>query len=321
METIYLAGGCFWGTQRLMSLINGVTNTECGYANGHTEYPSYEEVCRGDTGHRETVKVSYDDEIVSLETILYIFFESIDPALIDRQGNDRGSQYQSGIYYTTDRQKEVIEKVIASISLRLPEGEKVMTEVAPIACFYPAEDYHQDYLLRKPDGYCHVSIGTLADAGCVKVDASLYNRPAKEKIRSCLPPQSYAVMEQRETEPPFENAYNDFFEEGIYVDRLTGEPLFSSEDKFRCGCGWPAFSRPIDPHVVVERADFSHGMRRTEVISRIGGGHLGHVFDGEGLSDTDRRYCINSAALRFVPKDRMQEEGYGYLLGTDGCFQ
>ena len=249
-NVIYLAGGCFWGMEQLMQSIPGVIDAESGYANGTCEADAdYKTVCKGETGFRETVRVEYDPEQVSLDALLLAYFYVIDPTVQNRQGNDRGSQYQTGVYFTNESARETVKRIA---EIERGRSEKFFVEIGPLKNYYPAEEYHQNYLEKNPNGYCHIP---------------------------------RAEME-----------------------------LFSSTDKYESGCGWPAFTKPIEGPAVVEKEDLSHGMRRTEVRSRAGDSHLGHVFTGDPESPNGVRYCINSAALRFVPYEKMEAEGYGYLL-------
>ena len=188
-------------------------------------------------------------------------------------------------------------------------------ELSPLLNFYPAEEYHQDYLIKNPNGYCHIPREEIELFSCLRIDPGDYRKPADEAIRDRLTEEQYRVTQENGTEYAFRNEFWDSFEKGIYVDVVTGEPLFSSIDKFESGCGWPAFSKPIEVPAIIELPDNSHGMRRTEVRSRAGDSHLGHVFTGDPESPNGVRYCINSAALRFIPYAKMEAEGYGYLLG------
>jgi peptide methionine sulfoxide reductase msrA/msrB len=312
-NTIYLAGGCFWGVEKLMQSIPGVVNAVSGYANGVGEdKANYEEVCRGDTGFRETVKVEYDSKQVSLDALLFAYFQIIDPTLKNRQGNDIGTQYQTGVYYTDDKTKKTVER-IAQL-----EQERTTTfhvEIGPLRNFYPAEEYHQNYLDKNPYGYCHIPKEEIRQYANMLIDPADYRRPNKEDIRSKLTDEQFQVTQQDSTEYPFQNEYWEHFEKGIYVDVVTGEPLFSSQDKYGSSCGWPAFSAPIDGAVLVSREDTSYGMRRTEIRSRAGNSHLGHAFEKDPESPNGIRYCINSASLRFVAYENMESEGYGYLMG------
>jgi peptide methionine sulfoxide reductase msrA/msrB len=308
-SVIYLAGGCFWGMEKLMRSLPGVQETTCGYANGTGAADArYPVVCGGETGFRETVRVRYDPAEVSIDRLLFAFFFVIDPTLHNRQGNDVGTQYQAGIYYTNEAARQAVERIAAVERSRVP---RFAVEVGPLWNFYPAEDYHQDYLGKNPGGYCHIPAREIALLAGLRIDPGDYRRPAKELLRDRLTEEQYRVTQQSGTEAPFTNPYWDFYGRGIYVDVVTGEPLFTSRDKFESGCGWPAFSAPIEPGVLCERRDTSHGMIRTEVRSRAGDSHLGHVFSGDAESPTGTRYCINSAALRFVPYADLEAAGYG----------
>lgn len=311
-NVIYLAGGCFWGIEKLMRSIPGVTDTESGYANGTCEEDAdYNTVCSGKTGFRETVRVEYDSEKVSLDALLLAYFYVIDPTATNRQGNDKGPQYQTGIYYTNEKAKETVERIAA---VEKGRTEDFAVETGPLLNYYPAEEYHQDYLEKNPGGYCHIPNAEIELFSKLTIDPGDYRKPAAETIRDRLTSEQYRVTQKNGTEKPFRNKFWDQFEKGIYVDIVTGEPLFSSTDKFESGCGWPAFSKPIEEPAIVEKEDRSHGMRRIEVRSRSGDSHLGHVFTGDPESPNGVRYCINSASLRFIPYEKMKSEGYGYLL-------
>ena len=308
MNTIYLAGGCFWGVEGYFKRIEGVKGTTCGYANGRTENPSYEDVCRHDTGHAETVKVDFDDEVISLEDLLIYYFRIIDPVSVNKQGNDVGTQYRTGIYYTDESQLPVIKAAIEREQRKY--NEKIAVEVLPIENFYSAEEYHQDYLDKNPNGYCHINL-SLADEPIVRSEK--YKRKTDNELKESLTPLQYDVTVNAATERPFDNEFNSNFERGIYVDITSGEPLFFSTDKFESGCGWPSFSKPMQKDLVKYSEDLSLGRRRIEVRSNAADAHLGHVFDDGPSELGGLRYCINSAALRFIPFDKMDEEGYGYL--------
>ena len=311
-NVIYLAGGCFWGLEKLMQSIPGVTDAVSGYANGTGEADAnYSAVCAGGTGFRETVKVTYDPGQVSLDALLLAYFYVVDPTVENRQGNDVGSQYQTGVYYTDDASKETVERIAA---LERGRREKFVVEIGPLVNFFPAEEYHQNYLDKNPNGYCHIPRAEIELFSRLRIDPGDYKKPAAEAIREKLTDEQYRVTQESATEYPFQNEFWNQFEKGIYVDVVTGEPLFSSADKFESSCGWPAFARPIEEPAVVELPDDSHGMRRTEVRSRAGDSHLGHVFTGDRESPNGVRYCINSASLRFIPYERMEQEGYAELL-------
>lgn len=308
LKKIYLAGGCFWGTAHLFSLVNGVDSTVVGYANSRIEDPTYKMVCTGLTDAAETVEVVYDDSKVGLTDLLSLYFKSIDPVSVDRQGNDVGSQYRTGIYYTDLSDLPVIEAYVATVQRRYIEPLAV--EVEPLQNFYPAEDYHQDYLYKNPRGYCHVNPALFEEARRMRPQRSV----DKEELRRRLTPLQWEVTQNAATERPFTNEYDREFRPGIYVDITDGTPLFVSSRKFDSGCGWPAFSRPIDDSLITEHRDTSFGRIRTEVRSASSGAHLGHVFPDGPAEDGGLRYCINSASLRFIPADRMAEEGYGEYI-------
>jgi peptide methionine sulfoxide reductase msrA/msrB len=312
MSEIYLAGGCFWGLEKYIASIQGVCATQVGYANGTTQNPTYEEVCSQSTGHAETVHVTYDPNILPLAFLLELYYEAIDPVSHNRQGGDIGTQYRSGIYFVHEENRLVIEQSIARLQSRY--SKPIAIEVLPLSNFSPAEEYHQSYLDKNPEGYCHIGKKQFEKAAQAVVNPADYSLPNIHSLRKDLTPMQYEVTQHSATEPPFQNEFYNTFQSGIYVDITTGEPLFSSSDKFESGCGWPSFSKPIDPNVVRNKPDTSHGMMRTEVRSRAGNAHLGHVFH-DGLKELGGlRYCINSASLRFIPKEEMQQQGYGYLL-------
>ena len=308
---IYLAGGCFWGMEKLMQSIPGVLDATSGYANGTGDQDAdYKTVCTGKTGFRETVKVTYDPGRVSLDQLLFAYFEVVDPTAVNQQGHDIGTQYQAGIYYADDEAKATVERIAAIERARTP-GFAV--EIGPLVNFFPAEEYHQDYLDKNPGGYCHIPFAKIAKLSKGTIDAGRYARPDDAAIRKSLSQEQFAVTQQSATERPFTSEFYGSTKRGLYVDVVTGEPLFTSEDMYRSACGWPSFTRPVEPSVVVERADESHGMRRVEVRSRAGDSHLGHVFTGDPESPNGVRYCINGASLRFIPYEELDEQGYGYL--------
>lgn len=309
---LYLAGGCFWGTEQFLRQIDGVVETEVGYANGRGTDPTYEEVCTDTTGFAETVRVVYDPRRLSLSLLLQLYFQTIDPTTLNRQGGDVGTQYRTGIYYTDEADVPMIRGEMDK--LRKQYDRAVMIEVLPLKNFYRAEDYHQDYLEKNPGGYCHIpqALFEMArQANRATTGVRHYAKKGDDELRKQLTDLQYEVTQHGATERPYQNEYNDEFRPGIYVDVTTGEPLFLSTDKFESGCGWPAFSKPIDRHLLEEKHDSSHGMHRTEVRSAVGNAHLGHVFDDGPRESGGLRYCINSASLRFVPKEQMEREGYG----------
>lgn len=307
MKTIYLAGGCFWGTAHLFSLVPGVKNTTAGYANSIVANPTYQEVCTGRTHAAETVKVDYDETQVGLSDLLRLYFRSIDPVSVNRQGGDSGTQYRTGIYYTDESDREVIEVMLATLQRR--HSEPIAIEFGPLQNFYPAEEYHQDYLVKNPDGYCHVNPALFAEARNMSCKSN-----HKSELRARLTPLQWEVTQHGATERPYVNEYDDEFRPGIYVDITDGTPLFVSSRKYNSGCGWPAFTKPISQDIVTEHEDLSFGRRRTEVRSASSGSHLGHVFPDGPAEEGGLRYCINSAALRFIPKAEMEAEGYGEYI-------
>lgn len=309
MKKIYLAGGCFWGTDHLFSLVDGVEKTVVGYANSKVADPTYKMVCTGQTGASETVEVEYDEFKVSLTELLVLYFRSIDPLSVDRQGNDIGSQYRTGIYFVEPDDVKVIEAVYATVERRY--AEPLAVEVGPLENFYPAELYHQDYLFKNPDGYCHVDPALFKEVSQRKAGVSKHD---KRELRQRLTPLQWEVTQNGATERPFENEYDHEFRPGIYVDITDGTPLFVSSRKYDSGCGWPAFTRPISEVAITEHADNSFGRQRVEVRSASSGAHLGHVFNDGPVSEGGRRYCINSASLRFIPLEDMERDGYGKYI-------
>ncbi len=305
MNTIYFAGGCFWGVEGYFKRVKGVLETQTGYANGNTENPSYEEVI-GNSGHAETVKIMYDENIISLEELVLHFLRIVNPYSVNRQGNDFGIQYRSGIYYTTEEQVQRVTKVIEEFEER--EKRKTVIEIKPLQEFYDAEEYHQDYLDKNPYGYCHISLSSADDP---LFEFEVIKDTSNEKLKERIGELSFNVTQNAATERPFTSEYEDFYKKGIYVDIVTGEPLFVSDDKFDSGCGWPSFSRPIEADSVEYIKDDSLGMQRIEVRSKIGNSHLGHVFNDGPAETGGLRYCINGAALKFIPYEEMDEKGYG----------
>lgn len=304
MKEIYFAGGCFWGTEKFFSLVRGVAETEAGYANSAVPHPDYREVCTERTEAAETVRVVYDPAKISLRRLVELYLLTIDPTTVNRQGNDTGTQYRTGIYYTDPADLSAIER--ATASCRAACGGRFAVEISPLENFYKAEEYHQNYLGKNPGGYCHLDRGLFAIAR-----AADPARASKAELQRRLTARQYAVTQEDMTEPPFENEYWNEHRPGIYVDVVSGEPLFASSSKFDSGCGWPSFSRPIDAAALLERRDLSHGMERTEVRSAGSDAHLGHVFADGPRASGGLRYCINSASLRFVPLEDMAREGYG----------
>ncbi len=320
-RTIYLAGGCFWGLEAYMERVDGVVDAVSGYANGKTAQPSYEDVIAG-SGHAETVKVTYDADKTNLATILAYYGKVIDPTSLNKQGNDRGEQYRTGIYYTDPADKAVIDTALQGLAQKY--SQNVVVEAKPLANFYQAEDYHQDYLSKNPNGYCHIDISlakekipvikplTQATTVAQALDPKRYQNYDKA-LQQRLTKAQYNVTQNGATEAAFSHNYDHLFNKGLYVDVVSGEPLFLSNHKYDSGCGWPSFTQPIDPQVIKSLSDNSFNMVRTEVRSRVANSHLGHVFDDGPKDKGGLRYCINGEALQFIPLDQMPTAGYGAL--------
>lgn len=312
-KEIYLAGGCFWGTEHFLKLIDGVETTQVGYANGNIANPTYKQVCTGTTDFAETVKVQYDPLKVDLPFLIDLYFKTIDPTSVNRQGNDKGTQYRTGIYYTDPADLAVIQETVHRLATAY--SHPLAVEIKPLKNFYPAEDYHQDYLDKNPGGYCHINLALFEMARKANAPKPpTFQKPDDATLRKKLSAEQYAVTQKNATEPAFHNEFWNEHRPGIYVDITTGEPLFVSTDKFDSGCGWPSFSKPIQKELIAEKKDTTHGMIRTEVRSKTGDAHLGHVFTDGPKDKGGLRYCINSASLRFIPKEKMKEEGYGEYL-------
>lgn len=311
---LYFAGGCFWGVEAWLKNLQGVTATTVGYANGENKAPSYEAVSTGLTGHTETVEIEYDWNLWDAYNLSVLFLDLIDPLAVNRQGPDIGTQYRSGIYYVDEADREGIQAAWDEKAAQL--GKALAVEVKPLENFFDAEDYHQDYLEKNPYGYCHISPLMLEDAKTIVPRKTRFTKPEASDLRQQLTDEQWSVTQNTGTERAFTGEYDHHFERGIYVDVVTGEPLFSSRDKYDSGCGWPAFTRPIESFAVLEKMDASYGMIRQEVRSRAGDSHLGHVFEDGPKDKGGLRYCINSAALRFVPEEEMEAQGYGPWLVT-----
>lgn len=307
-ELATFAGGCFWCMVEPFDERPGIKKVVSGYTGGTTENPTYEEVCTHTTGHVEAVQITFDPAIMPYEQLVETFWQQIDPTDAGGQFNDRGESYQTAIFYHNPKQKEIAEASKQKLAESGKFSRLIVTPILPAKPFYPAEEEHQHYY--KTHSF-HYNLYKKGSGRADFIKRNWQNSYDKSKLKEQLTPIQYHVTQENGTERPFQNEYWDNKKDGIYVDIVSGEVLFSSKDQFDAGCGWPSFTKPIDKYHVKENTDTSHGMIRTEVRSKEADSHLGHVFDDGPKEHGGLRYCMNSAAMRFIPKEKMDEEGYG----------
>lgn len=308
MAKATFAGGCFWCMVKPFHKYEGVERVISGYTGGHVDNPTYQQVCSETTGHLEAIEVTFDPDVISYEELLRIYWRQIDPTDGGGQFNDRGESYRPAIFYHSEEQRVAAERSKQEIEDSGRFDRPIEVEIRPAKTFWEAEDYHQDYYKKNPFRYEMYRVGS----GRAKfVKEAWSDKKLQKELKDRLTPMQYKVTQENGTEPPFQNEYWDEEREGLYVDVIDGTPLFTSRDKFQSNCGWPSFSRPIEEKRVDMNMDTTHHMVRTEVRSKRADSHLGHLFDDGPKELGGLRYCINSAALRFIPKEELESAGYG----------